>query len=92
MGYIYILTNQHNTVLYIGVTNDLTRRAMEHKCKINKGFSYKYNLNKLVYYECFEHFNDAIAREKFLKGKRRQVKIDLIQAFNPEWKDLFETL
>lgn len=92
MYYVYILTNQYNKVLYTGVTNGLMRRTQEHINGINKGFSHKYNADKLVYYECFEFMNDAIAREKYLKGKKRQVKLELIRSFNPEWKDLFRTL
>lgn len=91
MYYVYILTNQYNKVLYTGVTNNLFRRTEEHINKINKGFSQKYNTDKLVYYECFEFMNDAIAREKYLKGKKRQTKLELIRSFNPEWKDLFRT-
>ena len=64
MPYIYILTNKYNRVLYIGVTSDITRRYFEHLTQIHDGFSKRYNLNKLVYYECFEHMNDAIARER----------------------------
>lgn len=91
MYYVYILTNQYNKVLYTGVTNDLFRRAEEHIRERNNGFTKKYNVKKLVYYECFEHANDAIAREKYIKGKRRQIKIDLIGNFNPEWEDLYRT-
>ena len=91
MYYVYILTNPYNKVLYIGVTNNLPRRMEEHIHERNKGFTQKYNTKKLVYYECFEFMNDAIAREKYLKGKRRQVKVDLINSMNPEWKDLYRT-
>ncbi len=88
MPYTYILTNKYNTVLYIGVTNDIRRRYFEHLYKVNDGFTSRYNLDRLVYYECFEHKNDAIAREKSLKGKTRQKKIALIEEMNPEWKNL----
>ncbi len=90
MPYTYIMTNKYNTVLYVGVTNDIRRRYFEHLFKINDGFTKKYNLDKLVYYECFEHKNDAIAREKSLKGKKREKKIALIKEINPEWKNLME--
>jgi putative endonuclease len=82
--YIYIMTNELNTVLYTGVTNDLEKRAEEHKLKLIEGFTKKYNINKLVYYEVFDDINDAIAREKQIKAGSRQKKIDLI----PSWKDL----
>ena len=91
MYYVYILTNKYNKVLYTGVTNDLFRRTEEHVSERNEGFTKKYNAKKLVYYECFEHMNDAIAREKYLKGKKRQAKVEKIEAMNPEWKDLFQT-
>ena len=87
-GYTYILTNNYNTVLYIGVTSDLKKRLFEHKNKLFKGFTYRYNLNKLVYFEEFNDINDAIAREKFLKHKKRIFKNELIEKMNPQWKDL----
>lgn len=86
--YIYILTNFKNKILYIGITNDLIRRVYEHKQKIVKGFSAKYNLKKLVYYERTESVNEAIKREKQLKNWHRQWKINLISEANPEWNDL----
>jgi len=85
---VYILTNWNDKVLYIGVTNDLQRRVLEHKNKTIEGFSSRYNLEKLVYYECGQYINDAIAREHEKKGWIRAKKIELISAFNPEWKDL----
>ncbi len=88
MPYTYIMTNKYNTVLYVGVTNDIRRRYFEHLFKVNNGFTKRYNLDRLVYYECFEHKNDAIAREKSLKGKTRDKKIALIKSMNPEWKNL----
>ncbi|MFA7658206.1 MAG: GIY-YIG nuclease family protein [Candidatus Gastranaerophilaceae bacterium] len=91
-SYIYILTNYEQTTLYIGVTNNLVRRTFFHKEKINKGFSQKYNLTKLVYYEIFSDITQAIAREKQLKGGSRQKKIDLINKFNPNWDDLYESI
>ena len=74
--------NKHNTVIYIGVTNDLARRISEHKQKLIKGFTEKYNLDKLVYYEHFTQIKDAISREKCLKGWRRERKIELIKKVN----------
>jgi len=88
-GYIYIITNKNNTVLYTGVTNDLKRRLIEHQSKLNpKSFASKYNLNKLVYYESFFLIGDAIAREKQIKAGSRKKKELLINRLNPEWKDL----
>jgi len=86
--YVYILTNKNNKVLYIGVTNDLERRIFEHKNKLVEGFTKKYNLNKLIYYEMTEDINSAIEREKQLKNWHRDWKINLIKSFNPMWKDL----
>ncbi|MBK6912370.1 MAG: GIY-YIG nuclease family protein [Ignavibacteriales bacterium] len=86
---IYILTNKNNTVLYVGVTNNLTRRIWEHKSKLIEGFTKKYNIDKLVYFESFDNPRDAIKREKQLKAGSRKKKIDLINKINPEWKDLY---
>ncbi len=90
--YIYILTNKSNKVYYIGVTNDLKRRVFEHKNKLFGGFSKKYNLNKLVYYEVTNNVNSAIRREKQLKNWHRQWKINLIGQFNSDWRDLSKEL
>ncbi|WP_449417989.1 GIY-YIG nuclease family protein [Phormidium nigroviride] len=90
--YIYIMTNKYNTVLYTGVTNNLQRRVYEHKSKLIDGFTKKYNIIKLVYYEIFEDIYNAIAREKQIKGGSRQKKIDLVNSFNQEWKDLYDSL
>ena len=90
--YIYIITNQYNTVLYTGVTNDLIRRVYEHKEKLIAGFTKKYNVNKLVYYEIFTDINSAITREKQIKAGSRQKKIDLVNSMNPQWCDLYESL
>jgi len=79
-------------VLYTGVTNDLKKRAYEHKLKIIKGFTKNYNVNKLVYYEIFEDVNEAILREKQIKSGKRKNKINLIQKINPAWDDLYEKL
>jgi putative endonuclease len=88
--YVYIITNKANTVLYIGVTNSLESRIYDHKHKTFKGFSAKYECNKLVYYEEFQWIQDAIAREKQLKAGSRQKKVDLIVKDNPLWNDLSE--
>jgi putative endonuclease len=88
--YIYILTNWNNKVMYIGITNDINRRIYEHKNKIIKGFTGKYNLNKLVYYEIRNDIKASIEKEKELKNWRREKKNKLIEKFNPTWKDLFE--
>jgi putative endonuclease len=85
-----MMTNSHNTTLYVGVTNELKRRAHEHRTGAKKGFTSNYNLAKLVYYEIFEDINQAITREKQLKGGSRKKKDDLVDAFNPTWRDLFE--
>ena len=84
-AYIYIITNHTNTTLYIGVTTNLIKRIYEHKNKVVDGFSKKYNLNKLVYFETITNIETAIQREKYLKGKKREYKINLINSFNPEW-------
>jgi putative endonuclease len=86
---IYILTNKNNTVLYVGVTNNLTRRIWEHKSKLIEGFTKKYNIDKLVYFESFDNPKYAIKREKQLKAGSRKKKIELINKINPEWKDLY---
>jgi len=90
--YVYIMTNKYNTVLYTGVTNDLVRRVYEHKEKLVEGFTKRYNVDKLVYFECTDDVNAAIAREKQIKGGSRRKKVDLINGLNPEWKDLYEEL
>lgn len=86
--FIYILTNFYNTTLYIGVTNNLARRIFEHKHKLVAGFSGRYNLNKLIYYEEFNAIIDAIAREKQLKNWHREWKLNLIRQVNPQLNDL----
>ena len=86
--YVYILTNKYNSVFYTGVTNNLQRRCNEHKKKLIKGFTSKYNIGKLVYYEVFDQINDAIAREKQIKGYTRFKKKKLIDDFNQNWQDL----
>jgi putative endonuclease len=86
--YTYILTNSTSTVLYIGVTNNLEARLLQHRQKETPGFTSRYNLNKLVYYETYDHVVDAIAREKQLKGWRRAKKAWLVEMINREWADL----
>lgn len=90
--YIYIITNKNDSTLYIGVTNDLLRRTFEHKEKLIAGFSNKYSLGKLVYYEIFDDPENAIKREKQLKGRRREWKDKLICDTNPGWKDLYDEI
>jgi putative endonuclease len=90
--FVYILTNKYHTVLYVGFTNDLLRRVYEHKEKRVAGFTAKYNVNQLVYYEQGASNEQAIAREKQIKAGSRQKKVTLIQGMNPEWKDLTEDL
>ena len=90
--YLYIITNTYNTVLYTGVTNDLQRRVYEHKSKLIDGFTKKYNVTKLVYYEIFDDSYAAISREKQIKAGSRQKKIDLVNSINQEWKDLYDEL
>ena len=87
--YIYIMTNKSRT-LYTGVTNNLERRISEHKQKLIPGFTSKYNITRLVYYEEYSDIRDTIAREKQIKGWLREKKIALIESENPEWKDLSE--
>jgi putative endonuclease len=86
------MTNKYNTVLYTGVTNDIQRRVNEHKQKLVKGFTKKYNIYKLVYFETFEDIRYAIEREKQIKAGSRQKKIDLVNSLNKEWKDLYDEL
>lgn len=86
------MTNKWNTTLYTGVTNNLKKRIYEHKKKFINGFSKKYNISKLVYYEVFNSITNAIEREKQLKSGSRKRKIDLIKNMNPEWKDLYEEI
>lgn len=90
--YIYILANKHCNVLYVGITNNLIYGIYCHKNKIQKGFTYKYNVDRLVYYEIYADVSDAIQREKQIKGWVRRKKDFLINKFNPDWKDLYEGL
>lgn len=86
--FVYLMTNQRNTVLYTGITSDLFRRISEHKNKTIKGFTKKYNIDKLVHYEAYDTPREAILREKRIKAGSRQKKIDLIKKDNPDFKDL----
>ena len=92
MYWIYILANKYNNVLYIGVTNDLQRRVFEHKNKLVEGFTQKYNVDRLVYYESTEDVEAAILREKQLKNWRKEKKLVLIERMNPKWLDLSEDI
>ena len=91
-SYIYIITNYKNTTLYTGVTSNLVKRIWEHKNEIVEGFSKKYKLHKLVYYEVIDNIETAINREKYIKGKSRRYKINLIESINKEWKDLYDDI
>lgn len=90
--YVYILTSKKNTVLYTGITNDLVKRVYEHKQNLISGFTKKYNVHKLVYYEQYNDVYEAITREKRIKEWKRQWKIELIEKSNPNWKDLYNDL
>lgn len=90
--FVYILTNKRNTVIYIGITNNLIRRVYEHKNKLIKGFTNKYNLTKLIYYEVSDDVEAAIKREKTLKNLVRRKKDKLIARMNPTWKDLYSEI
>lgn len=87
---VYIMTNAHNTVLYTGVTNNLQRRVIEHRSGKGSKFTSKYNISKLVFFECSNDVNAAILREKQIKAGSRKKKIDLVNSINKEWKDLYE--
>ncbi len=89
---VYIMTNDHNSVFYTGVTNNLYRRVLEHKSGKGGAFTKKYNVMKLVYFEYGDDVNAAILREKQIKAGSRQKKIDLVNSINPEWKDLIEEI
>jgi len=88
-SYVYIMTNKSKT-LYVGVTNNLQRRVYEHQNKIIQGFTSKYNITKVVYFEVFNDIESAITREKQIKGWLRKKKIELIESMNPDWNDLSE--
>ena len=92
MYYVYMMTNWNNKVLYTGVTSNLERRIYEHKNKLVKGFTAKYNVNKLVYFEYTADVTSAISREKQIKGWTRQKKNELVESLNPKWQDLSSKL
>ena len=87
--YVYILFNKKNDTLYVGVTNNLIKRVWEHKNKVVEGFTQKYGVDKLGYYEVYANINSAITREKQLKGGNRKSKLELIELNNPDWHDLY---
>ena len=91
-SYIYIMFNKRNGTLYTGVTSDLIKRVYEHKNKLVDGFTKRYGIDKLGYYEIFSDINLAIQREKQIKAGSRENKIKLIESMNPDWKDLYEEL
>jgi len=90
--YVYFMTNKHNSVIYTGVTGNLVKRIWEHRNNVVEGFTAKYQVHKLVYYEAFGDVYLAISREKQIKAGSRQKKIDLINKINPEWRDLYESI
>ncbi len=89
---VYILTNQHNAVLYTGITNNLKRRVLQRRNKTGGSFTKRYNITKLVYFEVGDDINTAISREKQIKAGSRQKKVDLINSINPDWEDLYEKI
>lgn len=91
-GYVYIMTNHNNTVLYTGVTSDPVHRVFQHREKLVKGFTSRYNATKLVWYEKHAEITYAIAREKQIKAGPRARKVELINAMNPEWSDLYKSI
>ncbi len=91
-GYVYILFNKQNGTLYVGVTSDLVKRIFQHKNKFADGFTKKYNIDKLGYYEIYDNIETAIEREKKLKGASRKKKLELIETNNPNWLDLYEEI
>jgi putative endonuclease len=91
-GYVYIMTNHNHTVLYVGVTSNLVGRVFQHREKIVKGFTSRYNLTKLVWYEKHFEIINAIVREKQIKAGSRARKVELVNAMNPEWNDLYSSI
>ncbi len=92
MGYVYILASTENGTLYIGVTSNLIKRIWEHKNKVVEGFTSKYAVDRLVYFECYDNIQDAIYREKLLKEWKRKWKLDLINKSNAKWIDLYDQI
>ena len=91
-GYFYILTNKRNNVLYSGSTKNIIKRIEEHRRGYQKGFAYKYNINRLIYHEIFKHIDKAKDRERQVKGWTRSRKIELIELKNKQWEDLYDEL
>jgi putative endonuclease len=91
-GFVYFITNRRNGILYVGVTSNLPARAYQHRESLVDGFTKRYGLKLLVYYEAFDDIRNAIAREKAIKHWPRAWKVRLIHGMNPEWKDLYDTL
>jgi putative endonuclease len=91
-SYVYILFNKHNGTLYTGVTSDLIKRVYEHKNKLYLGFTSKYGVDKLGYYEVFDNIVNALTREKQIKSGSRKKKLELIEKLNPQWKDLYDEI
>ena len=91
-SFVYIMTNQRNTVLYTGVTSNLSRRVFQHKSKMTESFTKRYNVDKLVYFERFSGIGHAIAREKQIKNYSRKKKLELIESMNENWEDLYESI
>lgn len=91
-AYVYILASQRNGTLYVGVTRDLVRRVYEHKHHLTEGFTDEYSVTQLVYYEKYDHLEQAIQREKQLKKWTRVWKLELIEQFNPDWQDLYSDI
>ena len=93
MGYyVYILASRRDGAIYVGVTNDIVRRIYEHRTKVIQGFTSKYNITRLVWFEIYEDPISAISREKELKKWKRAWKVELIEAQNPQWNDLYESI
>ena len=90
--YVYILASKRNGTLYIGVTNNLIKRTWQHKNGLVEGFTKKYKVHSLVYYEIYRNIEDAILREKRMKKWKRSWKLNMIEKFNPDWKDLYDSL
>ncbi|MBU2592828.1 MAG: GIY-YIG nuclease family protein [Patescibacteria group bacterium] len=88
-GYVYILANKHNTVFYVGVTSDLKKRVWQYKNKVVDGFTKKYQLNRFIYFENFGLIEEAVRREKYIKGKGRSFKKKLIEKISPDYEDLY---
>lgn len=91
-AFVYIMASRRNGTIYVGVTSDLFKRASAHREGLIPGFTHKYGVKKLVYYELYEDIRGAIAREKILKNRRRAAKISLIETVNPTWRDLYDDL